>query len=83
MMGTFRELTEPKTIVFSNNAMATDGTVMLEGETRVVLNAIGDRTKMTLKTRAKGLVPQAPQMLDGMKAGWTQSIDKLEKFLGR
>jgi hypothetical protein len=30
-----------------------------------------------------GLVPVAPQMLAGMEAGWTQSIDKLEALVAR
>jgi uncharacterized protein YndB with AHSA1/START domain len=83
MKGIFSELTEPATIVFSNNAIAENGTVMLEGETRVSLTTIGDKTKMVLMTGAKGLVPQAPQMLAGMEMGWKQSLDKLEKFLSR
>jgi hypothetical protein len=36
-----------------------------------------------LTTHAKGLVPLAPQMLAGMEAGWTQSIDKLETLVAR
>jgi hypothetical protein len=28
-------------------------------------------------------VPIAPQMLGGMEAGWTQSIDKLEELVER
>lgn len=35
------------------------------------------QTKLTLVTRAKGLVPQAAYMLEGMEAGWSQSLDKL------
>jgi uncharacterized protein YndB with AHSA1/START domain len=83
MMGIFNELKEPTTIVFSNNAIAEDSTLLLEGETRVTLTANGDKTKMMLVTRAVGLVPQAAQMLAGMEAGWTQSIGKLEKYLSR
>ncbi len=83
MMGIFSELKEPTTIAFSNNAIAEDSTLLLEGETKVSLTAVGDKTKMTLVTRAVGLVPQAAQMLAGMEAGWTQSIGKLEKYLSR
>jgi hypothetical protein len=36
-----------------------------------------------LETHAVGLVPIAPQMLAGMEAGWTQSIDKLEELVER
>jgi len=28
------------------------------------------------------MAPMAPQMLAGMEAGWTQSIDKLEELVG-
>ena len=83
MMGIFSELKEPTTIVFSNNAIAEDSTLLLEGEIKVALAAIGDKTKMALVARAVGLVPQAAQMLAGMEAGWTQSVDKLEKYLSR
>ena len=38
---------------------------------------------MTLKSHAVGRVPIAPQMLAGMNAGWTQSIDKLEELVVR
>jgi hypothetical protein len=31
---------------------------------------------------AVGLAPIAPQMLAGMEAGWTQSIEKLEELVG-
>ena len=40
------------------------------------------KTVLTVKSHAVGLVPIAPQMLAGMEAGWTQSIDKLETLLG-
>ena len=35
------------------------------------------------RTHAVGLVPIAPQMLAGMEAGWTQSIDKLGELVAR
>jgi uncharacterized protein YndB with AHSA1/START domain len=81
MRGVFKEVVAPQRLVFANNAVAEDGTIMLEGETMVILSDMGTKTKLRLTTHAKGLVPQAPQMLDGMEAGWTQSIDKLASFL--
>jgi uncharacterized protein YndB with AHSA1/START domain len=56
---------------------------LLEGETTVILEEQGGKTKLTLHTFAKGLVPIATQMLAGMEAGWTQTIDKLGEFVGR
>ena len=53
----------------------------MEGETTVILEEQGGKTKLTLKAYAKGLVPIAPQMLAGMEAGWSQSIDKMAEML--
>lgn len=41
----------------------------------------GGKTKVTLKTRAVGLADFAPQMLRGMEAGWSQSLDSLAAHL--
>ena len=42
----------------------------------------GGRTKLTVKASAKGFHPAAPQMLAGMDAGWSQSLEKLETLIG-
>ncbi len=81
MNGVFREVVPPERLVFSNIAVDKDGNHLLEGETSVVLEAQGSKTKMTLRTYARGLVPVAPQMLAGMEAGWSQSFDKMEKLV--
>jgi uncharacterized protein YndB with AHSA1/START domain len=83
MNGVFREVTPPERLVFSNIAVDNDGNHLLEGETTVVLEAQGAKTKLTLHTYAKGLVPIAPQMLAGMEAGWSQSLDKLAELVAR
>jgi uncharacterized protein YndB with AHSA1/START domain len=77
MKGIFSEVKPPERLVFSNIAIDKDGNHLLEGETTVILEEQGGKTKLTLHTYAKGLVPFAPAMLDGMEAGWTQTIDKL------
>ena len=43
----------------------------------------GGKTTMVLTSHAVGRVPFAPQMLAGMEAGWTQSIDKLGELVRR
>lgn len=75
--GVFIEVTPLEKLVFENNAVAEDGSVLLEGKTTVILEEMGEKTKLTLIARAKGTVPQAPQMLAGMEQGWNESIDKL------
>jgi uncharacterized protein YndB with AHSA1/START domain len=83
MKGVFREVTPPERLVFSNIAIDNDGNHLLEGETIVTLTEQGGKTKMMMKSHAVGLVPIAPQMLAGMEAGWTQSIDKLAELVAK
>ena len=78
MKGVFREVVELKRLVFTNIALDKDGNHLLEGETRILLEPVGAKqTRMTMWSYAKGLVPISPQMLAGMEAGWSQSLDKL------
>jgi uncharacterized protein YndB with AHSA1/START domain len=83
MKGVFREVLVPERLVFSNIAIDKDGNHLLEGETAVTLVERNGKTTLTLRTYAVGLVPIAPNMLAGMKAGWTQSIDKLQELVAR
>jgi uncharacterized protein YndB with AHSA1/START domain len=82
MKGEFREVTPPSKLVFSNIALDNDGNHLLEGETTLTFSEQSGKTTMRLVAHAVGLVPIAPQMLAGMEAGWTQSIDKLEELVG-
>ena len=81
MKGVFREVVRPERLVFSNIAIDNNGKHLLEGETTVTLEAQGGKTKLTLHTYAKGMVPMAPQMLAGMQEGWSQSLDKLDELV--
>jgi uncharacterized protein YndB with AHSA1/START domain len=81
MKGTFSEVIAPERLVFSNIAIDNEGKHLLEGLTTVTFAEQGGKTTMTLHTHAVGRFPIAKQMLAGMEAGWTQSIDKLEELL--
>ena len=81
--GVFREFVKPDRLAFTNNALDAEGNLLLEGYTLVSFVADGEKTKMTLQTRAAGRVPLAPQMLSGMEQGWGQSFDKLAEFLSQ
>ena len=83
MRGVFREFVRPERLAFTNEAVDTEGNLLLEGYTIVSFVADGEKTKVTLQTRATGRVPLAPQMLSGMEAGWSQSLDKLAEFLSQ
>jgi uncharacterized protein YndB with AHSA1/START domain len=78
MKGVFKEIVPPERLVFSNIAVDKDGNHLLEGETTVILEDAGGKTRLTLHSYAKGLMRIAPQMLAGMEAGWSQSLDKLQ-----
>jgi uncharacterized protein YndB with AHSA1/START domain len=75
--GIYSEVTPPERLVFTNDAVDKDGKPLLKGFTTVTFEDHGGKTKLTLQTRAEGLVDFAPQMLKGMDQGWSQSLDKL------
>ena len=81
MKGVFTEVRAPERLVFTNIPIDKDGNHLLEGETIVTLTEQSGKTALTMRSHMVGLVPIAPQMLAGMKAGWTQSIDKLEALV--
>ncbi len=83
MTGVFREIAPPERLVFTSVTVDKDGHPLLEGLTTVTFADEGGKTKLTLRTRAVGLVAQAARMLEGMEAGWTQSIDRLEEHVAR
>jgi uncharacterized protein YndB with AHSA1/START domain len=83
MTGIFTELRKPERLVFKAFAESLDGTKYLESVTEVTFEEQGGRTKLTVTAKAKGLHPAAPQMLAGMDAGWSQSLEKLAALFGK
>ncbi|HEY1835740.1 MAG TPA: SRPBCC domain-containing protein [Candidatus Saccharimonadales bacterium] len=81
MRGEFKELVEPERLVFTNQAVDENDNVLLDGLTTVIFEEENGKTKLTMHTAVKGMSPQAPQMLEGMEAGWSQSLDKLAESL--
>jgi uncharacterized protein YndB with AHSA1/START domain len=83
MTGIFHEVVALKLIVFTAFAEDIEGNRLLESLTTVTFAAQGSKTKLTVNATAKGLAPIAPQMLAGMEAGWTQSLEKLADLLAK
>jgi uncharacterized protein YndB with AHSA1/START domain len=81
--GVFQEVAGPERLVFTNNAVGEDGSLVLEGLTTVLFAEDGGRTTLTLRTRAKAVVDFARAYLSGMEMGWTQSLEKLEEEVRR
>jgi uncharacterized protein YndB with AHSA1/START domain len=77
MSGVFREIVPLERLVFTWVAEDVKGKPLAKGLTTVTFEDSGRKTQLTLQTSGVGLAPIAGQMLEGMKAGWSQSLDKL------
>jgi uncharacterized protein YndB with AHSA1/START domain len=78
MRGEFREIVPP---VFTNIAVDAADKPIIEGLTTVTFAERGGKTTLTLHTRGRAVVEYAVGYLQGMEAGWTGSIDKLQMLL--
>jgi len=83
MKGEVREIVPPERLVFTNIAVDAAGNSIIEGLTTVTFVERDGKTTMTLYTRGRAVVDYAVGYLQGMEAGWTGSIDKLETLLSR
>lgn len=78
--GIYREIVPPERLVFTNNAEDAQGNILLAGETTVTFeNGAEGKTELTLHTRATVVDPIAASYIQGMEAGWSQSLDSLAK----
>jgi uncharacterized protein YndB with AHSA1/START domain len=83
MKGVIRELVAPERLVFTNIAVDAAGRHLLEGLTTVTFAEAAGKTRLTLHSRAVAVADYAVAYLQGMEAGWTQSIDRLQAFITR
>ncbi|HEY1310142.1 MAG TPA: SRPBCC domain-containing protein [Pseudolabrys sp.] len=83
MKGVFREILPPERLVFSSIPVDKDGNHLMEGETVVSFTERDGKTELVVKAHMVGKAPIAAQMLAGMEAGWTQTIDRLEELVVR
>lgn len=81
--GVYEEIREPERLVFTNNAVDKDGNPVIDGQTTVIFEEQGGKTKLTLKTRGTARVAYAAEYLKGMEIGWTQSLEKLAEELAK
>ncbi len=81
--GIYKEIVEPERLVFTNNAIDKEGNVIIEGFTTVSFAEENGKTKLTLQTRGTARVDYAAAYLQGMEAGWSQSLEKLAGELAR
>lgn len=80
MKGVFREVVAPERLVFSNIAVDQQGNHIIEGLTTVTFADHDGKTKLTVQTGGVAMVDYAANYLQGMEAGWTQSLERLEEL---
>jgi uncharacterized protein YndB with AHSA1/START domain len=83
MKGVFCEILEPARLVFTAVAEDENGNPSLEVLTAVTFAEQDGKTKLTVHARAVGLAVAAGRMLEGMQAGWTQSLERLDAHVTR
>jgi uncharacterized protein YndB with AHSA1/START domain len=81
MPGRFVEVVPQERLVFDNQAMDAEGSILLKGTIIVTFEDEGGKTKLTVHARATGLVPESVQMIGGMEQGWTESLERLESYV--
>ena len=83
MSGVFREVVEADRLVSTAAAKDHEGNALLEWTSTVVFAEHGGTTKLTVQERAGALTALGAQMLEGVEAGLTQTLDRLEAHVGR
>lgn len=80
MDGVFHEIVPPEKLVFTSTV--DDGPdVHFEVLTTVTFTEQGGKTQLTLQARVVTATEAAAMYLNGMKEGWTQTLDKLVAYV--
>ena len=77
--GTFEEIVPPERIAFTMTPLDDDGEPLFETLTTITLDAIGNKTALSLAVRVLSRKEGAATFLAGMSEGWTQSLERLEE----
>jgi uncharacterized protein YndB with AHSA1/START domain len=81
MTGRVLEVVDGERLVFTSIAEDHDGNALIEGHTIVTFEDLGEKTKITIQARAAATAPIGADMLKGMEAGWTGSLEKLDALV--
>lgn len=82
MTGEFKEVQEPRKLVFTGNAIM-NGKEVMQHLTTVTLDEADGKTKMTIHIVVTKETPEAATPLAGMEMGWNQQLDKLGEFVSK
>lgn len=82
MTGTFLEVAKPEKLVFAASALDIHGLPMFEVTNTVTFTAKNGATELTLEASVGKKTELGAGHLSGMKAGWTQSLERLDDLVG-
>jgi uncharacterized protein YndB with AHSA1/START domain len=81
MAGTVMEFYPPHRFHFTASALDAEGQPMFTNWNSVYFEEVEGGTRVTLDVHVMNQTAQAPQYLKGMRAGWSQSLDKLDEYI--
>ena len=84
MTGEVKEIRKPERLVFNSLPLDDKGNVLFEVLTTVTFTETSGKTTVSVNAHVvRTEAPVAAQMLAGMEAGWTQSLERLEQYVRR
>jgi uncharacterized protein YndB with AHSA1/START domain len=83
MTGVYQEVVEPERLVFTSAVPDEKGQPLFEVRTTVTFAEQAGKTTLTLQARVVQSSPGAERHLDGMEAGWTQSLERLAEQVAK
>ncbi len=83
MSGTFHEIVPNERLVFLAVAEDAAGKPLLQSLTAVTFEERGGKTTLTVHARGTAIQEIGWQMLQGMKEGWSQSLERLERLAAK
>lgn len=79
--GTYQEVSPPSGVAAEISAVTPDGSLLVTAVLTIDLEEANGGTTIHLAGHGTAFTPQAAPMLAGMQAGWTSSLQCLERFL--
>jgi uncharacterized protein YndB with AHSA1/START domain len=83
MTGRFVEFYPPYRFHFTSGPVDQEGRQLFETWTSVFFEEKNGGTEVVLDVHVTKSTPEAARYLKGMREGWSQSLDRLEAFVGR
>ncbi len=79
----FQVLKEPELLVFTNTPVDEGGHALMAGLTTVTFEEVDGKTEMTMHSVMTTIVDRAAPMVEGMKEGWSQTLDRLGEMVSK